>query len=64
MVKYMMEVRKFVGYDSYDPDAWKNCRYEFESKERMDKFVKDEMGFFDEIKAVYRVEQIDYKKPE
>ena len=64
MVKYMMEVRKFVGYDSYDPDALKNCRYEFESKERMDKFVKDEMGFFDEIKAVYKVEQIDYKKPD
>ena len=49
MVKYMMEVRKFVGYDSYDPGAWKNCRYEFESKE---------------IKAVYKVEQIDYKKPD
>lgn len=48
MVKYMMEVRK----------------YEFESKERMDKFVKDEMGFFDEIKVVYKVEQIDYKKPD
>lgn len=30
----------------------------------MDKFVKDEMGFFDEIKAVYKVEQIDYKKPD
>ena len=64
MELYMMEVNKFIGNDTYDPDAWEKCRYEFESKEMMDAFVKNEMGFFDEIIAVYRVEKIEYKKPE
>lgn len=42
------------------------CHKNFKKKleKELDKFVKDEMGFFDEIKAVYKVEQIDYKKPD
>lgn len=57
-----MEVDRFIGTDTYDPDAWKKCKYGFDTESKMVDFIKNELGFFDEIRGIYKLEKIDPKK--
>lgn len=62
MRKYLMEVDRFIAIDTYDPDAWEKCKYGFDTESKMVDFIKNELGFFDEIRGIYKLEKIDPKK--